>query len=453
MVKVVSLSQVKKLSIDKSARAVSLETLIKVLDQGSYSNISLNNSLKHSNLSIADQNLATNIVYGTIQYRLFLEYQLKGLVRTKLTEKYIKPLLLMSLYQLIFLDKVPDRAVLDEANKLAKQYGKRHSAGFRLVNGILRSFTRRGVILPAENNPVKYLSVKESVPEWLVQYLIDNWGLDKAESVLNSINEPAKNSVRISKLADKEQVFAQLERDNYQPQWSKLSSDDVILSHGGISESNLFEEGKLTIQDEAASLVVEAFDFEQDEHVLDACSAPGGKTVQIAESIVNGDVTALDIHDKKLRLVRDNAQRMHVANKVKTKARDARKATEIFAAGEFTKILVDAPCSGLGLLRRKPEIRYTKRQQDLQNLQKIQLAILTAVSSLLKKNGELVYSTCSISMEENEEVVKKFLQAHPDFELVPFKLTKLESKTGMLKIMPDLDGNDGFFIAKFKLRG
>ncbi|MCT7698198.1 MAG: 16S rRNA (cytosine(967)-C(5))-methyltransferase RsmB, partial [Lactobacillus crispatus] len=342
---------------------------------------------------------------------------------------------------------------LDEANKLAKQYGKRHSAGFRLVNGILRSFTRRGVILPAENNPVKYLSVKESVPEWLVQYLIDNWGLDKAKSVLNSINEPAKNSVRISKLADKEQVFAQLERDNYQPQWSKLSSDDVILSHGGISESDLFEEGKLTIQDEAASLVVEAFDFEQDEHVLDACSAPGGKTVQIAESIVNGDVTALDIHDKKLRLVRDNAQRMHVANKVKTKACDARKATEIFAAGEFTKILVDAPCSGLGLLRRKPEIRYTKRQQDLQNLQKIQLAILTAVSSLLKKNGELVYSTCSISMEENEEVVKKFLQAHPDFELVPFKLTKLESKTGMLKIMPDLDGNDGFFIAKFKLRG
>lgn len=348
---------------------------------------------------------------------------------------------------------MPDRAVLDEANKLAKQYGKRHSAGFRLVNGILRSFTRRGVILPAENNPVKYLSVKESVPEWLVQYLIDNWGLDKAKSVLNSINEPAKNSVRISKLADKEQVFAQLERDNYQPQWSKLSSDDVILSHGGISESDLFEEGKLTIQDEAASLVVEAFDFEQDEHVLDACSAPGGKTVQIAESIVNGDVTALDIHDKKLRLVRDNAQRMHVANKVKTKACDARKATEIFAAGEFTKILVDAPCSGLGLLRRKPEIRYTKRQQDLQNLQKIQLAILTAVSSLLKKNGELVYSTCLISMEENEEVVKKFLQVHPDFELVPFKLTKLESKTGMLKIMPDLDGNDGFFIAKFKLRG
>ena len=453
MVKAASLSQVKKLSIKKSARAISLETLIKVLEQGSYSNISLNNNLKHSDLSIADQNLATKIVYGTIQYRLFLEYQLKGLVKTKLTEKYVQPLLLMSLYQLIFLDKVPNRAVLDEANKLAKQFGKPHSAGFRLVNGILRSFTRRGVILPNESNQVEYLSIKESVPEWLVKYLIDNWGLDKAKSVLASINQPAKNSVRISSLANSEQVFSQLKQENYQPEWSKLSSHDVILSHGGISESDLFENGKLTIQDEAASLVVEAFDFKPKEHVLDACSAPGGKTVQIAENLVDGDVTALDIHEKKLRLVRENAQRMHVADKVKTKACDARKAPEIFTPGEFTKILVDAPCSGLGLLRRKPEIRYTKRQQDLQNLQKIQLAILTAVSSLLKKDGKLVYSTCSISVEENEEVVKKFLQTNPAFELAPFKLTKLESETGMLKIMPDLDGNDGFFIAKFIKRG
>lgn len=189
MVKAASLSQVKKLSIKKSARAISLETLIKVLEQGSYSNISLNNNLKHSDLSIADQNLATKIVYGTIQYRLFLEYQLKGLVKTKLTEKYVQPLLLMSLYQLIFLDKVPNRAVLDEANKLAKQFGKPHSAGFRLVNGILRSFTRRGVILPNESNQVEYLSIKESVPEWLVKYLIDNWGLTKLSQFwLASIN-------------------------------------------------------------------------------------------------------------------------------------------------------------------------------------------------------------------------------------------------------------------------
>ncbi|PAK98447.1 16S rRNA (cytosine(967)-C(5))-methyltransferase [Lactobacillus kefiranofaciens] len=441
------------MSINKSARAISLETLIRVLADGSYSNISLNNSLQHSSLSLTDQNLATRIVYGTIQYRLFLEYQLKGLVRTKITEKYLKPLLLMSLYQIIFLDKVPNRAVLDEANKLAKQFGRYHSSGYRIINGILRSFIRRGVILPDKKDRIRYLSIKESVPEWLVNYFINNFGIKKTESVLTSINQPAKNSVRISSLVDSKQVFAKLKADGYEPQWSNLSTHDVVLNHGGISQSDLFKQGKLTIQDEAASLVVEAFNFDQEaDHVLDACSAPGGKTVQIAENI-KGDVIALDIHEKKLNLVRENARRMHVEDRVKTKACDARKAPEIFKPGEFSKILVDAPCSGLGLLRRKPEIRYTKSLQDLRNLQKIQLAILNSVCSLLKEQGELVYSTCSISIEENEQVVKQFLRQHPSYKLEPFKLSKLESETGMLKVMPDLDGNDGFFIAKFKLRG
>lgn len=442
------------MSTSKSARAISLETLIKVLQDKSYSNISLNNSLSHSNLSIADQNLATKIVYGTIQYRLFLEYQLKGLVRTKLTEKYLKPLLLMSLYQIIFLDKVPNRAVLDEANKLAKQFGKHHSSGYRVVNGILRSFIRRGVQLPDPKDEVEYLSIKESMPEWLVKYFINNWGIDRTKNLLTSINEPAKNSVRISSLCDREKVFDQLKAEGYNPEWSKLSENDVILSHGGISQSDLFKRGELTIQDEAASLVVESFDFDfKKEHILDACSAPGGKTVQMAENIAEGDVTALDIHEKKLHLVKENAKRMNVADKVVTKACDARKVQDIFKQGEFTKILVDAPCSGLGLLRRKPEIRYTKTERDLRNLQKIQLAILDSVSPLLKEDGELVYSTCSISVEEDEAVVKKFLKMHPNFELKPFATSKLESKTGMLKIMPDQDNNDGFFIAKFKMRG
>lgn len=453
MVRAANLNQEKKLSINKSARAISLETLIRVLADGSYSNISLNNSLQHSSLSLTDQNLATRIVYGTIQYRLFLEYQLKGLVRTKITEKYLKPLLLMSLYQIIFLDKVPNCAVLDEANKLAKQFGRHHSSGYRIINGILRSFIRRGVILPDKKDRIRYLSIKESVPEWLVNYFINNFGIKKTESVLTSINQPAKNSVRISSLVDSKQVFAKLKADGYEPQWSNLSTHDVVLNHGGISQSDLFKQGKLTIQDEAASLVLEAFNFDQEaDHVLDACSAPGGKTVQIAENI-KGDVIALDIHEKKLNLVRENARRMHVEDRVKTKACDARKAPEIFKPGEFSKILVDAPCSGLGLLRRKPEIRYTKSLQDLRNLQKIQLAILNSVSSLLKEQGELVYSTCSISIEENEQVVKQFLRQHPSYKLEPFKLSKLESETGMLKVMPDLDGNDGFFIAKFKLRG
>lgn len=434
-----------------TARSIALETLMSVLQNKSYSNLSLNNNLRQAKLSVTDQNLVTNLVYGTIQYKIYLEYQLKGLVKTKLTEKYLEPLLLMSIYQIQFLDKIPTRAVLDEANKLAKKFGKHHSAGYRIVNGILRAFVRRGEILPNKNDEVEYLSVKESFPKWLVEYFIKNWGLKKTKKMLISLNQPAKNSVRLA-LKDQKQTFFQLKKLGFNPESSALASDSVILSHGGIVDTPLFKEGKLTVQDEAASLVVDAFDFKGDEEVLDACSAPGGKTVQIAEHLTTGHVTALDIHKKKLNLVHQNAERMDVADKVSTKAIDARKVDECFSKGEFAKILIDAPCSGLGLLRRKPEIRYSKTKQDLINLQKIQLDILDHVSGLLAQNGELVYSTCSISIQENEEVVEKFLKSHPNFELSKFKAGNLTSN-GMLKILPDSYDSDGFFIAKFKLRG
>lgn len=453
MVKVVSLSREKKLSMTKSARAIALETLIRVFRDGSYSNISLNNNLRGSQLSQTDRNFATRLVYGTIQYKIYLKYQLKGLVKTKLKEPYLKPLLLMSVYQIIFLDKVPNRATLNEANKLAKQFGGRHSSGFRIANGVLHALIRRGTILPDKIDSVKYLSVKASVPEWLVNYIITNWGEKGAASILSSINTPAKNSVRLSTLSDQKQTIAELKKLNFAPQDSKLASNELILSHGGVSTTPPFKEGKLTIQDEAASLVVEAFDFSGDEKVLDACSAPGGKTTQIAEYLPHGQVTALDIHEKKLRLVRQNANRMHVANRVVTKAMDARKVDQYFSGQQFAKILVDAPCSGLGLLRRKPEIRYTKSMRDLLNLQKIQLDILDHVSKILEENGELIYSTCTFAVEEDEKVVEIFLKNHPKFELRPFKLAKIESKTGMLKILPDSYGSDGFFIAKFVVRG
>lgn len=453
MVRAANLLQEKKLSTNKTARSIALETLIRVLEDGSYSNISLNNNLRKANLSLTDQNLTTRLVYGTIQYKIYLEYQLKDLIKSKITEKYLYPLLLMSAYQILFLDKIPNRAVLDEANKLAKQFGRKRSSGFRLVNGILRSLTRRGPILPDKDNLVQFLSVKESFPKWLVKYFIALFGKEETVAMLASFNQTAKNSVRLSSLFDREKTIKELDKLGFAPKASKLADTNVILSHGGIAQSELFQNGKLTIQDEAASLVVASFDFNGAEQVLDACSAPGGKTVQIAEALTTGKVIALDIHEKKLRLVQENANRMHVADKVETVAVDARKANNYFSNQQFDKILVDAPCSGLGLMRRKPEIRYAKSKADLNNLAKIQLSILDHVSQLLSKNGELVYSTCSISEEENEAVVKKFLAAHPNFELKPFRLANIASKNGMLKILPNQYGSDGFFIAKFTLRG
>ncbi|WP_308203013.1 16S rRNA (cytosine(967)-C(5))-methyltransferase RsmB [Lactobacillus sp. ESL0791] len=439
--------------MNKSAREVALETLIRVFTNNSYSNISLNNNLQSTALTAKDRNFATRLVYGTIQYKLYLQYQLQGLVKTKLREPYLEPLLLMSLYQIIFLDKVPNRAVLNEANILAKKMGGKHSAGYKIVNGILHAFLRRGQVLPAKSKRREYLSIKESVPLWLVDYLDHNWGQERTESILASINEPAKNTVRLSALTAREEVVKELTALGFAPQDSALNPNELVLARGGVAATDLFKTGKLTIQDEAASLAALAFDFTGTENVLDACSAPGGKTVQIAEQLPAGEVTALDIHEKKLRLVRQNAQRMNVAERVKTQAMDARQAGQQFAGHSFAKILVDAPCSGLGLLRRKPEIRYTKTPEDLINLQKIQLEILDSVSPLLKSFGELVYSTCSIAVEEDEEVVKAFLEKHLNFVLLPFKAGKIEAKTGMLKILPDSYGSDGFFIAKFVMRG
>ena len=442
-----------RLSAHKSARAVALATLIRVFRDGSYSNISFNNSLQETKLSQADQNLATRIVYGTIQEKIYLEYQFQGLLKTELKEDYLLPLLLMSAYQILFMNSIPDRAVLNEANNLAKEFGRKHSAGFKIVNGILRSFLRRGKILPDAEDEVLFLSVKESTPQWLVQYLINNWGENKAASILSSINKPAKNTVRISGLADFNLVKEELAKLGFSPAKSQIAEDELVLTHGGVFKTSLFKEGKLTIQDEAASLAVSAFTFTGNEEVLDACSAPGGKTIQIAEKLKQGHVTALDIHKNKLGLVKQNGKRMNVASRINVKTMDARKADQTFKKGQFDKILVDAPCSGLGLIRRKPEIRYTKTLHDLSKLREIQLDILDHVSTLLSRDGELVYSTCTITREEDEDVVKAFLKSHTQFKLQPFTAGKLKATKGMLKILPDSYGSDGFFIAKFKMRG
>lgn len=436
-----------------NARTVALDTLIKVFNQKSYSNIALNNELEKHDLKAADKALATRIVYGTIQYKLFLEYQLNPLIKTNLRDKFLKPLLLMSAYQYFFLEKVPTNAIFDEANKLAKKYGKKNSGSYKLVNGILRALERQGKILPAENDLVNYLSIKESFPKWLVEYLLNNFGKNKTKEILIRSNQPASNSIRMTVEENSfEKIKEDLRKDGFDYKESSLTTHNLNLNKGGVAKTDLFETGKITIQDAAASLAVDAFNFKGSEQVLDACSAPGGKTVQIAEKLTTGNVVALDIHENKIKLVKNTAKRLHVSDKVKTKALDARKAKEYFAEEQFDKVLVDAPCSGLGLIRRKPEIRYEKSLNDIKNLAKIQLAILENISGLLRTSGELVYSTCTISYEEDEGVIKQFLKLHPEFELVPVQVGKLP-KQQMVRIFPSEDGSDGFFIAKLKKRG
>lgn len=438
-----------KRSLQTNGRAVCLSALMRVLEHGAYSNLSLNLELKQAQLSSAERRLATRIFYGTIQRQLFLDYQLQGLVKTKLREGYLRPLLLMSLYQLCFLDRVPAAAVLDQANQLAKAFGKHHSAGYRIVNGILRSFQRRGVKLPPVEQTDAYWSVKESYPSWLVHYLRQHFGDRQAKQIMQACNQPAKTSVRVNHQADFDQVEAALQAAGFDPQRSKLSPTNLLVNKSVVT-SKWFQAGQLTVQDEAASLPVQAFSLTGHEQVLDACAAPGGKTVQLAECLPQGHVWALDLHQNKLQLIKDNAQRMQVADRISVRELDARKAADVFKPAQFQAILVDAPCSGLGLLRRKPEIRYTKSEQDLQQLSKIQLDLLLKIAPLLAPQGQLVYSTCTISVEEDEQVVQAFLEAAPQFALAPLPFGKHEPTW---KILPSDYGSDGFFIAKFILRG
>ncbi|MEJ6348576.1 16S rRNA (cytosine(967)-C(5))-methyltransferase RsmB [Holzapfeliella sp. He02] len=434
---------------NKSARRIALETLISVFKNKSYSNIALNHALKNSGLSSHDKNLVTQLVYGTIQHQIYLDYQIHDIFKENKKAPWMRPLLLMSVYQLFFLDRVPNHAVLDEANLLAKEYTKNNL--YKVVNGVLRNVIRRGQQKPSSKNPVSYLSTVYSIPEWLVEYFVTHFGQEKAESILQSINQPPQNTIRINqKVTTKAAVCQWLDEQGINYTESEISPDSLHLSYGPINQLELFETGAITIQDDSATLAAQSLRVQPGDNVLDACASPGGKTIQIAEELTTGTVTALDIHKNKLNLIKDNATRLQVADLIETQQLDARLVSQELGTQIYDKILVDAPCSGLGLLRRKPEVKYTKAFSDVQKLSQIQLAILNGVCESLKPNGRLVYSTCTITDEENEQVVQAFLAQHPEFSLekVYLKADNEAIRSGdFVRIFPDTYRTDGFFIA------
>jgi 16S rRNA (cytosine967-C5)-methyltransferase len=238
-------------------------------------------------------------------------------------------------------------------------------------------------------------------------------------------------------------------------QEGQVAQNALVITKGEIISSDLFKNGEITIQDESAMLAVESMHIEPGDKVLDACAAPGGKTVQIAETLADedGHVDALDIHQHKVRLIEKNARRLGVEKRVTAHALDAREVDQLFDDESFDKILVDAPCSGIGLLRRKPEIRYTKTLNDSKQLHKIQLAILNAVAAKVKKGGIITYSTCTILRQENDDTVQAFLAEHPEFELVKTttaRKVKDNRHSPTLTILPSDFDSDGFFISSLK---
>lgn len=443
-----------------TARSAALDVLTQVDKQGAYSNLLLNQTLQRSGLERVDAALATELVYGTIQRLNTIDYFLGRFVRGGLAklEPWVRALLRLSYYQLVYLERVPDHAAVSEAVNLAKRRGHAGIAG--MVNGTLRTVIRERAKLAVPDGlpPAEALALRQSHPAWLVARWIDRFGLDTAERICAANNTAPHTSVRVNALRfTREALLRELQQHGVDAAPSVLAPQGLVLRGGG-SPANLpwFADGSLSIQDESSMLVAELLDPQPGERVLDCCAAPGGKTTHIAEKMRDeGVVWASDVHEHKQGLIADQAKRLGLES-IRTMTADARELAERFEPASFDRILLDAPCSGFGVIRRKPDLKWAKKPEDVTAINAIQRDILGRIHPLLKPGGVLVYSTCTIEREENEATVERFLQEHPEFALdadVPVSLPEgLTPFRGMVTILPQDFGSDGFFIARLRKR-
>src|SRR5699024_9165295 len=368
------------------------------MEQGSgYSHLLIDQQIKQKALSKKDEGLLTEIVYGTIQRQMTIDYFLEPFIQTKKKlQSWVTVLLRMSYYQMFYLDRIPDHAIIHEAVEIAKQRGHQGIGSF--VNGVLRNLRRKEQRnLDDIKNQKTRLAIETSHPEWLIERWVEAYGYEvtKRMAETNLMKKPI--SVRIQPLKiTREDAITILEEEGYDVVPSKISPQGILVQEGNILHASLFKKGMLTIQDQSSMLVTEILHPEKNSFVLDTCSAPGGKTTHIAEKMQNqGTIHAYDIHKKKAKKVQEAAENLGI-DIVVANDHDARKLDDYYEEETFDYILVDAPCSGLGVIRSKPEIKYHKKQSDIENLAIVQLDILNHVAPMLKKSGTLVYSTCTV---------------------------------------------------------
>lgn len=447
----------KKVQIwDGNVRDAALTILLAVDKSQAYSNLLLHQTIEKYKIDAKDRGLLTELTYGTLQHKLTLDYYLEPFIKGKV-DIWVRWLLRMSLYQMHYLTKIPAHAAVNEAVEIAKRRG--HKGIASLVNGVLRSILREGVrSLDEIENEVERLAIATSHPQWLVERWVESYGFDKTREMLEENNIPPAQTARVNLTkATVEEVLTTLEREGVKAKRSEYVPECIYLLSGQAARTGAFRNGLITIQDESSMLPATVLNPRPGMKVLDMCAAPGGKTTHMAEKMNNeGSILATDLHPKKLDLIEENTARLGLTI-VQTAPIDGRQATQYLKAEDYDAILVDAPCSGLGVMRRKPDIKYTKREEDLKSLQTIQLNILKNAVQLLKVGGKLVYSTCTVDKEENEGTVKAFLANHPEMEAVALEnlpeqlMTKQQD--GMLQVFPQDIGSDGFFVAAFIKKG
>ncbi len=424
----------------KSPRALAPASLLSCEANERYSNLEIDSGLRNVTLSDADKGLYTRLVYGVIERRITLDYVIDRYAKTKTPdmEPAVRMALRMGVYQLLYMDRIPSFAAVSETVDLVP----RRSSGF--VNAILRSFLRDNcqVAWPGEDDE-DYLSVKYSFPPEICDLYVADYGRETAEKILESANVEPLIGVRVNTLRHTVEEAA------------AMLGEDVTLSPvpGMLTARSLTEKiragltaGDWFIQDPASRMCTLAVGACPGETVIDTCACPGGKNFSMGLDMEGrGTLYSFDLHENKLSLIKRVGTRLGLAELIHAAARDARVPDETLV-GKADRVLCDAPCSGLGVVAKKPEIRY-KDLSAVENLPAIQREILAGAARYVKPGGVLVYSTCTLRKAENESVVTAFLADHPDFVLTPFTVGELAAE-GMLTFLPHIHGTDGFFVAK-----
>ena len=432
-------------------RKIALDLLDLQEKSGQYSNIAVDNAVRREGLDGKDSRLLSALVYGVIERRITLDFiidSLSSLPPSKI-ERTTRNILRMGLYQLIWLDRIPAHAAVSESVSLCNK----RSRGF--VNALLRGFERkRGDDLAAsfdfpkkERDPIAYLSVTYSYPTILCQKFCDIFGFDKTEAILRAWEKTPPTTLRVNPLKNtREELFESLSERGVDASLTANAPHGIRTFGASPAELGL-SEGLCFVQDEASQICVAALGARPGETVLDICACPGSKSFGAALDMNNeGQILSFDLHENKLSLITKGAEALGISI-IKTAARDGRDFDPALEA-KADRIICDVPCSGFGVVAKKPEIRY-KDPADSAALPDIQLAILKNATRYLKAGGTLVYSTCTIFPEENEQNVARFLESTPDMIPCDFTVGNISSKNGMLTLLPSEHGTDGFFIAKF----
>lgn len=421
----------------KNTREKALQIINDVLYKGTFLEESLE-ILKNSKIDERDYAFIKEITTGVIRNKTYLDYVIKENSRVKFNRihKLILSILEMAVYQMYFLDKVPDYSIVDESVNLAKIYGNKGSISF--TNGILRSISKKDKVQVKIKDSIDNLSTFYSHPRFYTEYFYKNYGEDFTKKLLKANNEKAPFTIRVNSLkTNKEDLVNKLSELGYRVLETSFENALNIDNPNGIIDTDLFKEGYFYVQDLGSILVSSFLNPRKDSKVLDLCAAPGGKTTHLSAIMENtGEIVACDKSKGKVKIIKENSIRLGCKN-ISPIINDARVLNEEFIE-DFDYVLVDAPCSGTGLYRKKPDIKWNKNIEDIKELSKIQLEILENAKEYLKVNGFLLYSTCSLSNLENEDVIQNFINKNKNFKII-----KLRDKE-ILKLFPSVDGSDGF---------